>query len=148
MHVSDTCFWYQSLHIDGLVQEWLNSIANAMELHLSFTKPSIYCVPWNMHIILFFYHLRQIYSTILLGFNSLAQSCAQYDKSLNNLLISDSCDLFAYILQGYFPDTGAIVWLPQCYWSNPEWGMQMRLTSSKSQTKQSMNFVHNCAGVL
>ena len=27
---------------------------------------------------------------------------------------------FAHILQGYFTDTGAIVWLPQSQWSNPE----------------------------
>ena len=29
------------LHIDGLVQEKCNSIANALELHLSCTNPSI-----------------------------------------------------------------------------------------------------------
>ena len=27
---------------------------------------------------------------------------------------------FTHILQGYFTGTGAIVWLPQCQWSNPE----------------------------
>ena len=32
----------------------------------------------------------------------------------------DSCDLFTHILQGYFTGTGAITWLPQCQWSNPE----------------------------
>ena len=29
-------------------------------------------------------------------------------------------DDFSYILQGYFTGTGAISWLPQCQWSNPE----------------------------
>ena len=29
-------------------------------------------------------------------------------------------DSFTHILQGYFTGTGAIVWLPQCLWSNPE----------------------------
>ena len=35
--------WYQNmiLHIDGLVQERRNSIANALELRLSCTNPSI-----------------------------------------------------------------------------------------------------------
>ena len=28
---------------------------------------------------------------------------------------------FTHILQGYFTGTGAIIWLPQCQWSNPEW---------------------------
>ena len=27
---------------------------------------------------------------------------------------------FAHILQGYFTGTGAIIWLPQCQWCNPE----------------------------
>ena len=27
---------------------------------------------------------------------------------------------FTHILQGYFTGTGAIIWLPQCKWSNPE----------------------------
>ena len=27
---------------------------------------------------------------------------------------------FTHILQGYFTGTGAITWLPQCQWSNPE----------------------------
>ena len=27
---------------------------------------------------------------------------------------------FTHILQGYFTGTGAIIWLPQCQWSNPE----------------------------
>ena len=32
----------------------------------------------------------------------------------------DSSALFTLVLQGYFTGTGAIVWLPQCRWSNPE----------------------------
>ena len=28
--------------------------------------------------------------------------------------------LSTHILQGYFTGTGAIIWLPQCQWSNPE----------------------------
>ena len=27
---------------------------------------------------------------------------------------------FTHMLQGYFTGTGAIIWLPQCQWSNPE----------------------------
>ena len=27
---------------------------------------------------------------------------------------------FTHILQGYFTGTGAILWLPQCQWSDPE----------------------------
>ena len=39
----------ESLHIDGLVQERRNSIANALELLLSCTNPSIYGIKiWNV----------------------------------------------------------------------------------------------------
>ena len=31
-----------------------------------------------------------------------------------------SSDLMTHILQDYFTGTGAIVWLPQCQWNNPE----------------------------
>ena len=42
----NTCTWYlrlSDIHIDGLVEERRNSIANALELRLSCSKPSI-CV--------------------------------------------------------------------------------------------------------
>ena len=42
----DTCFWQWSLHIYVLMQERPNSIANALELDLSCTNPSIYDVPF------------------------------------------------------------------------------------------------------
>ena len=32
----------------------------------------------------------------------------------------DCLNLNLNILQGHFTDTGAITWLPQCQWSNPE----------------------------
>ena len=32
----------------------------------------------------------------------------------------DSCDIFIHIFQACFTGTGAIIWLPQCLWSNPE----------------------------
>ena len=35
-------------------------------------------------------------------------------------VLVDSCDLCNHILQGCFTGTGAIMWLPQCQWSNPE----------------------------
>ena len=34
------------LHIDGLMEERRNSIANALELRLSCTNPSIWCKEW------------------------------------------------------------------------------------------------------
>ena len=42
IHALDTCFWHQSPHINGLVQERCNSNVLAMELQLSCTNPSIY----------------------------------------------------------------------------------------------------------
>ena len=33
-----------------------------------------------------------------------------------NLVLVD----FTHILQGYITGTGAIIWLPQCQWSNPD----------------------------
>ena len=41
-------------HVDGLVQERCKSIANSLELHLSCTKPSMYCATfWSDLIITF-----------------------------------------------------------------------------------------------
>ena len=39
--------WVFIKHLDGLVQERCNSIAKALELHLSCTNPLIYCLPLN-----------------------------------------------------------------------------------------------------
>ena len=36
------------------------------------------------------------------------------------IAIADSKYLFTHILQGSFTGTGAIIWLPQCQWGNPE----------------------------
>ena len=36
------------------------------------------------------------------------------------LFVVEKSGLFAHIVQGYFTGTGAIIWLPQCQWSNPE----------------------------
>ena len=41
-HCNNTTSLCQWCHIDGLMQERRNSIANALELHLSCTNPSIY----------------------------------------------------------------------------------------------------------
>ena len=37
--LEQVCHSWQQHHIDGLVQEWHNSIANALELRLSYTNP-------------------------------------------------------------------------------------------------------------
>ena len=48
-----------------------------------------------------------------------------------------------HILQGYFTGTGAIIWLPQCQWSNPEgyghkWPV-LNLSKTQQNTKQGYN---------
>ena len=48
-------------HIDGLVQERLNSIANALELHLSCTNPPIYFLPsWASYLLHIVFILEEI----------------------------------------------------------------------------------------
>ena len=46
------CHCYRHCHLDGLVQERCSSMANALELRLSCTNPSIFCndkkLPWNL----------------------------------------------------------------------------------------------------
>ena len=47
---------------------------------------------------------------------------------------------FTHILQGYFNITGAIIWLPQCHWSNLEkyrWMIQIYPLRTITKTKQS-----------
>ena len=56
-------------------------------------------IPWNMHIVLLCFVLLWLYNEFLV----------------------DLCVQFIHILQGCFTDTGAIMWLPQCQWSNPEY---------------------------
>ena len=50
-------------YIDGLVQDCSNSIANAMELLQSCTKPSI-CTVLEIHIIWWWKHLKSIISAL------------------------------------------------------------------------------------
>ena len=55
-------------------------------------------IPWNMHTVLLCFVLLWLYYQCLLH----------------------SCDALTHILQGSFTGTGAILWLPQCQWGNPE----------------------------
>ena len=64
---------------------------------------------------------------------------------------------FNHILQGCFTGTGAITWLPQCQWSNPEWYGQMRhmdpprtdniTTTKQSTTKPRAYFMARCVPI-
>ena len=62
--------------------------------------------------------------------------------------VLDSHNLFTHILQGYFTGTGAIIWLPQCQWSNPEGYGLIQPSPNHNKTKQSRNSVHNLWDVL
>ena len=44
----------------------------------------------------------------------------QLAHSLQPSLTTNSYDVFTHILQGRFTGTGAIIWLPQCQWNDPE----------------------------
>ena len=63
-------------------------------------------------------------------------------------LLIDLCDLFAHILQGCFTGIGAIIWLPQCQWSNPEWYGWNLPAPNHNKTQQIMNHVHISWGAL
>ena len=52
------------------------------------------------------------------------------------------------VTSGYFTDTGAIIWLPQCQWSNPEWYGYAGLVSYHSMSQEVMNCVNNSWDVL
>ena len=60
-----------------------------------------------------------------------------YYKFLINLCVS-----FSHILQGCFTGTGAIIWLPQCLWSNPEIYGYNQYLPNHNKTQQSMNCVY------
>ena len=79
------------------------------------------CIPWNIHIVLFCF--------VLLW---LRHGC-----------LVDLCDAFIQILQGCFTGTGAILWLPQCQWSNPEGCGLKWLVQNHNKTHQSANRIHN-----
>ena len=54
---------------------------------------------------------------------------------------------FTHIVPGHFTGTGAITWLPQCHWSNPE-GYRLNWSLSHHNKMQSMNHAQNFADVL
>ena len=71
-------------------------------------------VPYNKHIVLLCFVLLWLY----------------------DVFSEDQCVLFSHILQDCFIGTGAIFWLPQCQWSNPErYGL--------NQPVPNMDHVHN-----
>ena len=47
-----------------------------------------------------------------------------------------------HILQGCFTGTGAIIWLPQCQWSNPEGYVWNQAKSNQNQPQKSTNCGH------
>ena len=56
---------------------------------------------------------------------------------------------FPHIVQGYFTGTWAIIWLPQCQWSNPKgYGWIAVQYKSQQNTQQSAKLVCNCWSVL
>ena len=55
--------------------------------------------------------------------------------SLQNQFLTDSCDFVTHIIQGCLTGTGAIMWLPQCLWGNPE-RYGWNLLAPKHTTKQ------------
>ena len=88
-------------HINGLVQDCSNSIANALELLQSCTKPSIYRL---YHSPVHTHHPK---------------------KSTHGLCFVVFCCgkvlvYFTHIVQVCYTCIGAIIWLPQCQWSIPE----------------------------
>ena len=59
------------------------------------------------------------------------------------LFLMDLDVAFTHIIQGCFTGTGAIIWLPQCLWGNPEWYGYNKHTPNHNTTQQSVNCVHN-----
>ena len=56
---------------------------------------------------------------------------------------SNSCDLYPHTLQGCFTGTGAILWLPQCQWSNPERYILNQTIPNHNQEKNMRIIVQN-----
>ena len=61
---------------------------------------------------------------------------------LSNILM-DLHAAFTHILQDYFTGTVAIIWLPQCQWSNPEiYGLNQSSLPYHKKTQQITNHMH------
>ena len=90
----------------------------------------VFCGIWFLEVsstlYIYYYYIIYIYLTPNLV-------CTVYPKktvpatwfTLCCVLLQSSMGDFAHILQGYFTGTGAIIWLPQCLWSNPEGYVQI-----------------------
>ena len=48
------------------------------------------------------------------------------------------CDSFTSSLQGFFTGSGAIIWLPQCQWKNPEEYGSHGLVLNQTKTQQNI----------
>ena len=64
------------------------------------------------------------------------------------LFLWESWDVFTHVLQGYFNDTGAIIWLPQRQWSNPEGYGKYQPVYNQSNTQWSLNHMHYFAVIM
>ena len=82
---------YRHCHLDGLVQEIRNSIANAPELRLFLTNPSILCydkkLPWNLLFI------RQ---TIIYGSKGFSYLFNRYNFS-QNISLKNRCVAYLHV---------------------------------------------------
>ena len=80
---------YDRIHVDGLVQEWRNSSALAMELRLFCTNPSMYF--WQVHdsrlVIVMFFFCKWFFTHFNLGLLSNFYKTSWDDNSLQERLL-------------------------------------------------------------
>ena len=84
---------------------------------------TVACIGWKLSSWLFYNHLTALEIVNLTS----CVTTVQYIPWIMHMVCSLPCFCyglaitdFIHILQGYFTGTGAILWLPQCLWSNPE----------------------------
>ena len=74
---------------------------------------------------------------------TMANNTIDYVQYTPGIIISLCCVSFlancTHILQGYFTGTGAIIWLPQCQWSNPEGYVYHRSNRKEYGLRNCMN---------
>ena len=90
---------HKALLIDGLVQEICNSIANALELHLSCTNPLICPVPYQRKCMNIFAYMFSAICMKGISYISMQKSCGTLSAEVaifqDNYVISMAADALA-----------------------------------------------------
>ena len=111
----NACFFAKGIDAPSLY--WLKRVPEGLVSSDSIILPLL----WRLMTCCIVPHLNSAFiKTVYNCHTQNIPACISYANVLCFVLFCCGLVIFHHILQGYFTGTGAIMWLPQCLWSNPE----------------------------